>query len=246
LKLIHSILRLTNAHIAQAADGAGGATTSTVGLDVSDFDAMIKQLEEYDAQREVVIKKSRDVGKAAKQAIYSLHRGDDTQAQARIAAATATVEEVLPLVQNSPSLRHGSFAGAMEELAEAVIFRGFLQEGRLLARSEASLCDIEEYLGGVLDFTGELNRYAVARATTRDVAAVQSCRDLVEAIFGQFIRMDLRNGALRKKFDALKYTLKKMEQTLYELSLTEAGLPTKLEEELAPEPAAAGAGPDDV
>lgn len=35
------------------------------------------------------------------------------------------------------------------------------------------------------------------------------------------VQFDFRNGALRKKFDALKYTLKKMETTLYEQSLTE-------------------------
>lgn len=34
----------------------------------------------------------------------------------------------------------------------------------------------------------------------------------------------IRNGSLRKKYDALKYTLKKMENTLYELSLTESGV----------------------
>lgn len=30
----------------------------------------------------------------------------------------------------------------------------------------------------------------------------------------QFLSLDLRNGALRKKYDALKYTLKKMEVRL--------------------------------
>lgn len=35
------------------------------------------------------------------------------------------------------------------------------------------------------------------------------------------MQFDFRNGALRKKFDVLKYTLKKMETTLYEQSLTE-------------------------
>lgn len=72
------------------------------------------------------------------------------------------------------------------------------------------------------DFTGELNRYATARATLRDVEAVQSCRDLVEEIFGRFLQFDLRNGNIRKKFDSLKYTLKTLERTLYELSLTNA------------------------
>lgn len=51
---------------------------------------------------------------------------------------------------------------------------------------------------------------------------MQACRDLVEAIFGRFLQFDLRNGSIRKKFDALKYTLKTLERTLYELSLTTA------------------------
>jgi predicted translin family RNA/ssDNA-binding protein len=49
----------------------------------------------------------------------------------------------------------------------------------------------------VLDFTGELNRFAVARATARDVGAVLRARDVVDALQGQFLQMDLRNGALR-------------------------------------------------
>lgn len=37
---------------------------------------------------------------------------------------------------------------------------------------------------------------------------------------GQFLQFDLRNSSLRKKYDGLKYTLKRLEQTLYELSLS--------------------------
>jgi predicted translin family RNA/ssDNA-binding protein len=53
------------------------------------------------------------------------------------------------------------------------------------------------YLAGVLDFAGELNRWAVGRATARDVAAVQRARSVVDSLQGQFLQMDLRNGALR-------------------------------------------------
>lgn len=60
----------------------------------------------------------------------------------------------------------------------------------------------------VLDFTGELNRFAVLRATARDTAAVARARDVADAVFGQMLQFDLRNGAARKKFDTLKYTLK--------------------------------------
>ncbi len=45
---------------------------------------------------------------------------------------------------------------------------------------------------------------------------------------GQF---DLRNGSIRKKYDSLKYTLKKLENTLYELSLAEAGFKPQVEKD---------------
>lgn len=54
--------------------------------------------------------------------------------------------------------------------------------------------------GGVLDFTGELGRLAIMQATARDEAAVARARDLVEAIMGQMLQFDLRNGSLRKKW----------------------------------------------
>ncbi|CAD7698627.1 unnamed protein product [Ostreobium quekettii] len=112
--------------------------------------------------------------------------------------------------------------------AEAVAFRGYLKEGRLLklaeVQAEVPLVAVEEYLGGVLDFTGELLRYSIFRATERNIEAVQNCKDLVEGLMEAFMEFDMRNGQLRKKYDSLKYTLSKMENTLYELSLTASGL----------------------
>jgi predicted translin family RNA/ssDNA-binding protein len=45
------------------------------------------------------------------------------------------------------------------------------------------------YLGGVLDFTGELNRWAILKATLRDKAAVERARDVVDAIMGRFLEV---------------------------------------------------------
>lgn len=146
-----------------------------------------------------VIKRSRDIQKLSKQAIFSLHRGQLGEAENRLKIAESAAEELLPLIEKSPTLRHGSFANACEEYAEGVILYVYLNQGRVPDRGEVKLADTEEYLGGVLDFTGELNRIAVARATVRDKAAVLRARDVVEAIQGQFLRFDLRNGALRKK-----------------------------------------------
>jgi hypothetical protein len=73
--------------------------------------------------------------------------------------------------------------------AEGRVFEAFLREGRVLRMSELPLVNRDEYLGGVLDFTGELNRYAVARATLCDMAAVQRCRDLADALMGVFLEV---------------------------------------------------------
>jgi predicted translin family RNA/ssDNA-binding protein len=177
-----------------------------------------------------VIKKSRDVQKLSKQAIFSLHRGDMEQASSRLDGARKAARDLEPLITESPTLRSGSYSNACEEYAEAVIFSIFLTENRLATPEEIDLANTEEYLGGLLDFTGELNRVAIARATARDVDSVQLARDTVEALQGQFLRLDLRNGSIRKKYDGLKYTMKKLENTLYELSLISNGLVSKPED----------------
>ncbi|GFR43963.1 hypothetical protein Agub_g5106, partial [Astrephomene gubernaculifera] len=188
----------------------------------SDWQHLGAHLAAYDEQREALIKKCRDMQKLAKQAVYSLHRGEAARAEQQLDKTESLARELLPALAKYPSLRPGSYSAAIEEYAEAKAFSVFLREGRLVRSEELPLAEPEEFLGGVLDFTGELNRYAVARATQRDRAAVQRCRDLVDGLMGRFLQFDLRNGSLRKKFDALKYTLKKMESTLYELALTEA------------------------
>ena len=157
-------------------------------------------------------------------AIYCLHRGEIDKADAHIAQAAAVADELLPIVSANPPLRGGSYSGGLEEYAETVVLAHFVKHGTLVPSTHPDLarCDRDEYLGGILDFTGELNRYCVAKATVRDVEAVKKCREIVDALMGIFLKFDFRNGALRKKYDGLKYTLKKMENTLYEMSLTSA------------------------
>jgi len=59
----------------------------------------------FDEQRDTVIKRSRDITKASKVAIYCLHRGEMDKADAQIALALAAADELLPLVTENPQLR---------------------------------------------------------------------------------------------------------------------------------------------
>jgi hypothetical protein len=54
-------------------------------------------------------------------------------------------------------------------------------------------------------------RFAVVKATAREVEEVKRCKAMVEAISGELIQFDFRNGPMRRKFDSVKYNLRKLE-----------------------------------
>lgn len=61
----------------------------------------------------------------------------------------------------------------------------------------------EEYLGAVMDCTGEMGRLAVRLATSRDIAGVSQIRDAIEQLQEELMQFDFRNGSLRKKSDSI-------------------------------------------
>ena len=113
-----------------------------------------------DEQRESLIKRSREVLKLSKNAIYALHRGEVAKAGEMVSTATELARrDLLPLVANAPALRSGALSAALEELAEASIFAGFLSTGRVptIEQCAGGIVNRDEYLGGV-------SRRRVARA----------------------------------------------------------------------------------
>ncbi len=128
-------------------------------------------MDALDENRERVIKEMREVQKLSKTAIYALHRGE--KVSDKLSRAQSVIDKFVPLIQSHPELRKGTFSCALEEFAEARAFEHFLETGKLLSRSAVPFCDAEEYLGGVADLTGEMIRFAVLKATERDVDAVR-------------------------------------------------------------------------
>lgn len=185
---------------------------------------MLREMERADENREKIIKEMRETQKCSKAAIYALHRQDMKTAAAKLETAENVAKKLFPLVSENPELRHGTFSAAVEEYVEARALECFLAHGTLVQKkSFGSLCSVEEYLGGVADLTGELQRWAVIRATQRDVESVLKCRVLCDDIMSCMMEFTLKNGGLRRKFDAVKYAVKRMETILYELSLLPAG-----------------------
>jgi hypothetical protein len=62
-------------------------------------------------------------------------------------------------------------------------------------------------------------RWAILRAAQLDVESVARCRDLLTALNGKLLEFDFRNGNLRRKYDGVKWGVRRMEDLLYELSV---------------------------
>jgi len=184
---------------------------------MEDFNQLREEMAAFDTAREAIIKESRGVLKASKQAIYALHRGDVAEAEKLVRSAKkekAVIEKKI----TDPKLRTGGFSAACEELAEAAAFLHYHKTGGLLPFADLGITP-EEYLGGLADLTGELGRRAVTLATDRKADEVKKIKEFTEMIYGEFVQFDFRNGDLRRKYDSIKYNLQKMERVLYELEI---------------------------
>lgn len=211
---------------AEASEGAPSA------IDLQLIGAMKERYDAFDAQRELTLKQSRDVIKAAKNAIYALQREDFKRADGYLAECTRDAKAIYEsIVSAYPRLREGLFSASLEEFAEALAYRAFRKDHVILSLQEMQVASglpfelsLLEYLGGIMDLTGEVNRMAIrAAGKGRGArATVTQCLACVDAVYNGV--QALPPCKLSKKFGALKSTLNKIEVALYELALLSQGV----------------------
>eukprot|EP00934_Nitzschia_sp_Nitz4_P003862 Nitzschia sp. Nitz4//scaffold11_size288233//181548//182765//NITZ4_000791-RA/size288233-processed-gene-0.242-mRNA-1//-1//CDS//3329534125//3852//frame0 len=193
-----------------------------------EFEGIRKRMEKRDEMREQLIKNCRDAQKAAKQAIYALHRGDSKRAETLLGQCeTCITNQLLPIVKEEPPLQSGSFANCLEEYVEAKLFHTWLGDGQ--SSNMGALLELgdfqfdltpEQYLGGVCDLTGEIGRVAVHRGASRDFDGVRRCLETNSAVLTSLRTMERLPGAVNKKMDQVRKNVEKLERMTYEISLS--------------------------
>lgn len=183
-------------------------------LNPKDIKEMEFYVKEEDSLREELIANARLILKDSKSAIYSIHRKELKDAKKSLESAESIIKKCRAILQKHPHLKL-SFDNALEEYAEAMLFYGYVTN-KFPSYKDIGVDPIL-YLQGLSDLTGELGRRAVLEATAKNKKEVQKIRDLIHDIQGILIRFDLRNGELRKKADAIKWNLNKVEELLYDL-----------------------------
>lgn len=170
------------------------------------------------AYRELV-GRSNDALNHAKRAIFAFHRGDIDGAKVILAEALKLISDFETQFKKEPSLRYeGVYRAAVEEFLEAQFLGQFLMKKPLVPPEDLPDIDPELYLGGLSDLTGELVRYAVARATAHDSAEVNRAKQTLDEVMEFLINLDL-TGYLRTKYDQAKNSTRRMEEIVYDLSL---------------------------
>ncbi|XP_064419995.1 translin [Latimeria chalumnae] len=79
--------------------------------------------------------------------------------------------------------------------------------------------DIEDYLTGVLTLASELSRLAVNSVTAGDYSRPLRISSFINELDSGFRLLNLKNDSLRKRYDGLKYDVKKIEEVVYDLSI---------------------------
>jgi predicted translin family RNA/ssDNA-binding protein len=182
------------------------------------FVRLRKEYATYEDARRELIKFSGDALSLSKQAIFALHRGDRTKAEELLAAARAVQTALAKKFAKIPGLVwEGSYRALLEEFAEASLYLDYVR-GRTIGAVAAEGMDADAYLGGLMDFTGELVRRAVAAATAGDVKEVERCLETARAIAAELIVMNIV-GPLRPKYDQTKTNLRKLEEITYDIAL---------------------------
>lgn len=186
-------------------------------IDKKLFEQMRTEMETYDANREALIKTSRDVLKSAKSAIYSLHRNEIKTAEKQLSEAQKLIDQINTLIKKDNHLaKVGAYAEALEEFVEAKCYHEFTTKNKLPTPKDLNV-DIDTYLPGLCDLIGELVRKAINSALKDDTKTALAIKNFAEEIYEELMMFDIRNSPLRKKFDAIKYGLEKLEDLALKL-----------------------------
>ncbi|KAE8159606.1 Translin [Aspergillus tamarii] len=88
-----------------------------------------------------------------------------------------------------------------------------------LKEQDAFHLTIEEYLLALISMVEELSRLAVNSVTLGDYARPVQIGSFIKDLFAGFQLLNLKNDILRKRSDGIKYSVKKVEDVVYDLSL---------------------------
>ena len=189
-------------------------------MDKNELKELIQYMQDFDNQRELLIKKSRDVLKLSKQIIYCVHREDIDGAEKHAEGIKLRFKELVAIgKQNAELTNVGAFKVAGQEYTEALCYLAYVK-GEELPTYKTLGVNIPNYLSGLCDLTGEIVRKAINDVINGDKESAIRAKKFTDELYGDLLMFDFKN-VMRKSFDRIKYDLRRLEDVVLSIKLKE-------------------------
>ncbi|XP_062205289.1 uncharacterized protein LOC133907299 [Phragmites australis] len=124
---------------------------------------------------------------------------------------------------------HGDWRSETQAVVSMLAFTHWLETNGLLMHAEAQeklglsseefSLDVEDYLTGLCFMSNEFPRFVVNRVTAGDYDCPRKVLSFLTDLHASFRMLNLRNDFLRKKFDGMKYDLRRVEEVYYDVKI---------------------------
>ncbi len=169
------------------------------------------------SERRQIISLSNIVLHDSKRVIFSLHRGDIKKAEESLREIEKILTDLDKKFGHCRLADEGSYKAGVEEYIEAKMFYLVSTEQKVDKLKNMNM-DVDSYLGGICDLTGEMVRKAVNQAAAGNMKEVEKMKEGINEIMAELVEFDM-TGYLRTKYDQAKNNLRKMEQVAYEIKI---------------------------
>ncbi|KAI9277802.1 Translin [Sporodiniella umbellata] len=155
--------------------------------------------------------------------------------------AREQLQTLSDLVRNEFYRYHEMWSRVVHQLVFLVIFQSYLENGQIISTIiptiESSLggtaqfkvdihnnvegfhIPLEDILQGYISLINELSRLAVNCVTVGDYERPLVISQHVKELSSGFQLLNLKNDNIRKRFDSIKYDVKKIEEVVYDITL---------------------------
>lgn len=179
--------------------------------------------------------------RSVKRAIAELHTAPDLKEAcvsireelSKAGAPLAAIEKAIPEVDDETHTVSNSYyryselwQNQRQSVCAAAVMLEFLDADRLpdveavvkLLGTDVRLT-LDDFLVGVCDAVSDMVRLCTNRVIRNDFETPARCVVFASQIFDAFKELNFRNDFLRKRFDGLKYDVKRLEEIVYDLSI---------------------------
>ncbi|GAM85902.1 hypothetical protein ANO11243_039120 [Dothideomycetidae sp. 11243] len=214
-------------------------------FDSSMFASLQQKIDEEAAVREAlreVVQTLEKQDRATQSILSQAHSTPAAQPETTLKAQTSTVAVLAEQASRHPYYKYNFlWTRVMQETTFTTLLLHYLQgfsaagaDGKLLSPDEVGAVlgvpvnvkdrdvfhlTIEEYLHAVISLVDELTRLTRNAVTMQNHAAPLAISRFVKHLHAGFQLLNLKNDALRKRGDAIKYKVKEVEDVVYDLSL---------------------------